>query len=79
MSAQLTLAHFIALHNFLFQAADHLLSLFSVMFLHSKIDKGFACCHKKTKVLIYDVLDPYMKDPIVTLQQSSVINLLCDE
>ena len=79
MSAELALAQFIALHNLPFQAADHLSSLFPVMFPDSKIAKGFACRHTKTKALICDALDPYMKNPIVTLLQSSPINLLCDE
>lgn len=79
MSAELALAQFIALHNLPFQAADHLSSLFPVMFPYSKIAKGFACHHTRTKALICDALDPYMKDAIVTLLQSFPINLLCDE
>ena len=47
MSAELALAQFIALHNLPFQAADHLLSLFPVMFPDSKTAKGFACHHTK--------------------------------
>ena len=79
MSAELALAQFIALHNLPFQAADHLSALLPVMFPDSKVAKGFACRHTKTKALICNALDPYMKDPIITLLQSSPINLLCDE
>ena len=70
MSAELALAQFIALHNLPCQAADHLSSLFPVMFPDSKIAKGFACRHTKTKALICDTLDPYINHYFTTILSS---------
>ena len=79
MTAELALTQFIALHNLPFQAADHLSILFPLMFPDSKVAADFSCRHTKTKAIICDALDPYKKEPIINLLQSSPYNLLCDE
>ena len=79
MTAELALTQFIALHNLPFQAADHLSNLFPSIFPDSKIAADFSCQHTRTKAIICDALDPYIKEPIINLLQSSPYNLLCDE
>ena len=81
MSAELALVQFIALHNLLFETADHLSDLFRSIFPGSKIAADFTCKHTKTKALdpYCDALDPYWKEPVIKLLQSSLYNLLCDE
>ena len=49
------------------------------MFPDSKIAADFSCKHTKTKAIICDALDPYWKELIIKLLQSSSYNLLCDE
>ena len=79
ISAEVQMANFIALHNLLFQTADHLSDLFSKMFPDSKIAADFACKHTKTKAICCDALDPYYKKPVVEFAKTSPFNLLCDE
>ena len=79
LSAELMMSQFIAMHNLPFQAADHLTDIISVMFPDSKIASAYACKHTKTKAIICDALDPYLKKPDVDLCKSVPFNLLCDE
>ena len=79
MVAELMMAHFIAQHNLPFQAADHLSDLMSSMFPDSKIAADFSCKHTKTKSVICDALDPYMKKPVINIVRTAPFNLLCDE
>lgn len=78
-SAELMMSQFIAAHNLPFQAADHLSDLFSLMFPDSRIAAEFCCKHTKTKAIICDALDPYLKEPILELAKAAPFNLLCDE
>ena len=73
------LAQFIAMHNLPFQAADHLSDLFTAMFPDSKIAAAFSSKHTKTKAIICDAIDPFLKKPLLSLLQVSPYNLLCDE
>lgn len=79
ISAEVIMAQFIAMHNLPFQAADHLSDLFSTMFPDSKIAAQFSSRHTKTKAIICDTIDPFLKKPIISLLQTSPYNLLCDE
>ena len=76
VSAEVMMAQFIAMHNLPFQAADH---LSGIMFPDSKIAAEFSCRHTKTKAIICDVIDPFLKDPLISLLRTSPYNLLCDE
>ena len=49
------------------------------MFPDSKIDEDFACKRTKTKSVICGALDPYLKDPVVSMVRGAPFNLLCDE
>ena len=79
ISAELMMAQFIALHNLPFQAADHLSDLVSSMFPDSRIAADFASKHTKTKSIICDGLDPYLKEPLINMLKSAPFNLMCDE
>ena len=79
LSAELMMSQSIAMHNLPFQAADHLTDIIPVMFPDSKIASAYACKHTKTKAIICDALDPYLKKPVVDLCKSVPFNLLCDE
>ena len=73
------MTQFIAMHNIPVLAADHLSGLFPSMFPDSKIAADFACRHTKTKTIICDAMDPYLKDPVMSSLRVSPFNLLCDE
>ena len=60
--AEVMMAQFIALP---FQAADHLSDLVSSVFPDSRIAADFSSKHTKTKCIICDALDPYLKEPVV--------------
>ena len=79
ISAEVMMAQFIALHNLPFQAADHLSDLVSSMFPDSKIAADFSSKHTKTKSIICDALDPYLKNPVVESLKTTPFNLMCDE
>ena len=65
MSAELMMAKFIALHNLLFQMADHFTDLVSSMFPDSRIAADFSCKHTKTKAIICDAINPHFTKPII--------------
>lgn len=73
------MSQFIAAYNLLFQAADHLSVLFTLMFPDSRIAADFRCKNTKTKAIICDALDPYLKEPILELAKAAPFNILCDE
>ena len=79
ISAEVMMAQFIALHNLPFQAADHLSDLVSSMFPDSLIAADFSSKHTKTKSIICDALDPFLKEPIIDSLKSTPFNLMCDE
>ena len=78
-SAEIMMVKFIAMHNLSFKAADHFSELFPSMFPDSAIAADFARKRTKTKSIIYDALDPYMKKPVTELLKMSPFSLLCDE
>ena len=74
ISAEIMMAQFIAMHNLLFQTADHLSDLFTATFPDSKITAAFSSKHTKTKAIICDAIDPFKKKkPLLSLGV-----LLCD-
>ncbi len=79
ISAEIIMSKFICMHNLSFQSADHLSDLLKAMFPDSKIAAGISCKHTKTKAIICDAIDPYLKKPVVSLARLSPYNLLCDE
>ncbi len=79
MTAEVIMSNFIAMHNLSFQSADHLSSLFGVMFPDSTIASDFSCRHTKTKAIICGTLDPYHKKPVVENVLNCPFSLLCDE
>ena len=76
ISAEITMAKFIAMHNLSFKAADHLSELLSSMFPDSAIAADFACKRTKTKT---DALDPHMKKPVLEIIRLAPFSLLCDK
>ena len=78
-TAEVMMSNFIAMHNLSFQCADHLSSLFGMMFPDSTIAANFSCRHTKTKAIICQALDPYHKKPVVESVRDSPFSLLCDE
>ena len=81
ISAEVMMAQFIAMHNLPFQAADHLSGLLSAMFPDSKIAAEFSSRHTKTKAIICDVIDPFLKKPLISVLKNETVfyNILCDE
>ena len=79
ISAEIMMTQFIAMHNLPFEAADHLLSLFPIMFPDSKIGSDLAYKHTKMKAIICDALDPHLKKPIIETIREQPFNLLYDE
>ena len=79
ISAEVMMAQFIALHNLPFQAADHLSDLVTSMFPDSLIAADFSSKHTKTKSIICDALDPFLKEPVIDSLKSTPFNLMCDE
>lgn len=73
------MAQFVALHDVPFQAADHLTDLFRSMFPDSRIAADFSSKHTKTKAIICDALEPYLKSPIINSLKSTEFNIMCDE
>ena len=73
------MAQFIAIYNLSFQAADHLSDLVSSILPDSRIAADFSSKHTKTKSIICDALDPYLKEPVVDLLKCAPFNLMCDE
>ena len=66
------MTQFIANHNLPFLAADHLSDIFPSMFPDSKITADFACKRTKTKSIMFDALDPHLKDPVINLCDESM-------
>ena len=79
ISAEIMMVKFLVLHNLSFKAADHLSELFPMMFPDSAIAADFSCKRTKTKAIVSDALDPYMKKPVVEILKVSPFSLLCDE
>ena len=49
------------------------------MFPDSLIAADFSSKHTKTKSIICDALDPFLKEPIIDSLKSTPFNLMCDE
>lgn len=79
ISAEVMMVKFLVLHNLPFKAADHLSELLPVMFPDSAIAADFACKWTKTKAIVSDVLDPFMKKPVIEQLKVALYSLLCDE
>ena len=52
--------------NLSFQASDHVIKLFKVMFLDSNIAIIFACVHTKTAAIVSEAFAPHNKQPIIS-------------
>ena len=79
LAAEVMMAQFVALHDVPFQAADHLTDLFQSMFPDSRIAADFSSTHTKTKAIICDALEPYLKSPIIVSLKSTEFNIMCDK
>ena len=79
ITAEVIMSNFIAMHNLSFQSAEHLSSLFGIMFPDSTIASDFSCRHIKTKAIICEALDPYHKKPVIENAHNTPFSLLCDE
>ena len=49
------------------------------MFPDLTIAANFACRRTKTKTIICDAMDPYLKDPVISSLRVGPFNLLCNE
>ena len=76
IAAEVKMTRFIAMHNLPFSAADHLSELLPS---DLKIAADFSCKRTKTKAIICDALEPYLKRPVIEYLRTSPFNLLCDE
>ena len=75
IAAEVKMTRFITMHNLPFSPADHLSELLPSMFPDSKIAADFSCKRMKTKAIICDALEPYLKDQSMNI--SGLLHLTC--